>query len=199
MGRPVILGVMGAGGDGAPPGSSTYALAEALGEAVGRAGALLLNGGGDGTMEASAIGARRAGGQVIGVLRAAVEEPSEEPPAGLDLALFTGLGDGRNFLNISIADAVIALPGGAGTLSEIALALKARKRFGKPVIALGAWQFLIDRGYDLVRVDQPQDAVQRAFAMLGLPLGDRIDAPIAFPEIPDQRGHRDRLRHFVSR
>ena len=192
--RPVILGVMGAGGDGAPPGSATYALAETLGEVVGRSGAILLNGGGDGTMEASAIGARRVGGRVVGVLRASVGEPVDH----LDLALFTGLGDGRNFLNIAIADAVIALPGGAGTLSEIALALKARKRSGKPVIALRAWDFLVDQGYDLVCVDQPDDAVAQAFALLGLELGDRIEAPMAFPSMPDQLPHRESLRRFVD-
>lgn len=193
MTRPVILGVMGAGGETAPPGSSTYRLASALGEVVGRSGAILLNGGGDGTMEASATAAKRAGGRTVGLLRAA----SGETPPYLDLALFTGLDDGRNYLNVAVSDAVIALPGGAGTLSEVALALKLRHRNGKPVIALGAWRYLRDEGFDLVCVDDPADAVERAFSMLGLRLGDRIEASIDFPSMPDQGEHMDALRRFV--
>ncbi|MFN8177092.1 MAG: TIGR00725 family protein [bacterium] len=128
MARPVV-GVMG-GADAAP---ETLALAEALGAAIAAAGWILLNGGRDaGVMAASARGAARAGGLVVGVLPGR-DRRGASPD--LSVAIVTGLGDARNAVNVLSSDVVVALPGGAGTLSEIALALKA----GRPVVALG-WQ-----------------------------------------------------------
>ena len=85
-------------------------------------------------MEAACRGAKQAGGTTR-------RHPARAPIARaanpyVDVALPTGLGEARNALVVRAADAVIAVGGGYGTLSEIALALKA----GKPVIGLGTWE-----------------------------------------------------------
>ncbi len=110
-------------GDGiVSEGSRAWRLAEALGQGLVEAGHRVLTGGLGGTMEAASRGARRAAsyasGVVIGIL------PGDEPGDAnvhVDLPLATGLGHLRNAL-IAHADAVVAIGGGAGTLSEIALA-----------------------------------------------------------------------------
>jgi uncharacterized protein (TIGR00725 family) len=107
------------------------ALAEGLGAAIADAGWVLLNGGRDaGVMAASARGAAVRGGLVIGILPG--RDRGEASPH-LSVAVVTGLGDARNAVNVLSSDVVVALPGGAGTLSEVALASKA----GRPVVLLG--------------------------------------------------------------
>ena len=84
-------------------------------------------------MEAACRGAKEAGGTTVGIL------PGTDRSAAnpfVDVAIATGLGEGRNALVVRAADAVIAIGGGYGTLSEIALALKAEKR----VVGLGTWE-----------------------------------------------------------
>jgi len=83
-------------------------------------------------MAAACRGAKSARGMTIGIL------PGREPSDAnewVDVAIATGLGDGRNLVIIYTADGVLALPGKSGTLSEIAFALKIRK----PVLDLGGW------------------------------------------------------------
>ncbi len=140
--RPVI-GVMGAGECDA----ETAALAEEVGRRVAESGAVLLCGGRGGVMEAAARGAKRAGGLTIGVMpgRDALET---EPNAFVDVAIFTGMRDGRNWINVCSSDAIVAISGGYGTLSEIALALK----IGKPVVLLGSWRFESDHGLSGPRI-----------------------------------------------
>lgn len=122
-----VIGVMGTGENGD---TAALALARDLGAAIAAEGWVLLNGGrASGVMDASAAGARSRGGLVIGVL------PDEGVAAAsrhLDVAIRTGMGDGRNWINVLSSDVVVALRGGAGTLSEVALALKA----GRTVVAL---------------------------------------------------------------
>ena len=85
-------------------------------------------------MEAAARGAREAGGLTIGILPGS--SPQDSPPNPyIDIPIYTGISDGRNALNAKTSDVVIAVGGGYGTLSEIAMALKN----GKPVIALRTW------------------------------------------------------------
>ncbi|MCH8878589.1 MAG: LOG family protein [Planctomycetes bacterium] len=116
---------------GADVGAEVCALARELGKLIAERGWVLLNGGRDaGVMRASAAGAREAGGTVIGILPDA--DASRAAP-DLDYAIVTGMGDARNLINVLSSDVVIACPGGAGTLSEVALALKNNKR----VILLG--------------------------------------------------------------
>jgi uncharacterized protein (TIGR00725 family) len=106
--------------------------AEAVGGELARRGAVLVCGGLGGAMEAACRGAKQAGGTTLGIL------PGVDRGAAnrwVDLAVPTGMGEARNALVVRVADAVIAVGGGYGTLSEIALALKG----GKPVVSLGSW------------------------------------------------------------
>lgn len=123
-----VIGVMGSGSAIA---DAERARAYQLGALVAQRGWVLLTGGSAcGVMDAASRGAHEAGGLVVGVLRS---DHGHEASPHLDVAIRTGMGEARNVINVLSSDVVIALPGGAGTLSEIALALKA----GKTVIALG--------------------------------------------------------------
>jgi len=127
MSRAPVVGVMGGGEADA----ATRDLARALGAAVARAGWTLLNGGRDaGVMAASAAGAREEGGLVIGILPGA--DAADASP-DLTVAVVTGMGAARNAINVLSSDVVVALPGGAGTLSEIALA----RKLDRPLVLLG--------------------------------------------------------------
>jgi len=157
--RPVI-GVMGA----ASCDAETYALARELGRQLGAAGFVLLCGGGTGVMEAAARGATEAGGLTIGILpgRDALESP---PNPYIQVPLFTGISYARNWVNVVASDALVAVAGELGTLSEIALGLKC----GKPVVLLQSWQFEI-AGFvppsNLHRVTTPEEALARIRALL---------------------------------
>jgi uncharacterized protein (TIGR00725 family) len=142
-GRRLCIGVVGSGAED----RRTSLVAEAVGRGIARAGAVLVCGGLGGVMAAACRGARSEGGQTLGLL------PGTDRAAGnewLDLAVPTGLGEIRNALVVRAADALIAVGGEFGTLSEIALALKA----GTPVVGLDTWE--------LARAGQPVDAVIRA-------------------------------------
>lgn len=109
-------------------------LAFEIGRGIALRGAVLLCGGSTGVMEHAARGARLEGGVTLGIL------PGDDPNAAnayIDIALATGLGQGRNAVIASGAEGVIAIGGGYGTLSEIALAL----RIGRPVVGLQTWRF----------------------------------------------------------
>lgn len=127
MNRPVIVGVMGGGA--ANP--SAIQAACDLGAAIAVKGWILLNGGRNaGIMAASAKGASEAGGITVGILPDA--DPSKASPH-IHIPICTGIGSARNIINVLSSDIVVACPGGAGTISEIALALK----HGKTVITMG--------------------------------------------------------------
>jgi hypothetical protein len=124
-------------------------LAEEVGAALADAGAVVVTGGLGGVMEAASRGAKSRLGQTLGLL------PGDDRTAAngwVDIAVPTGMGELRNGLVVRSSDAVIAVGGGHGTLSEIALALKA----GKPVVGLAGWD--ID---GMVQAADPQDAVAR--------------------------------------
>lgn len=123
-----VVGVMGAG---APLDADAEQVAYALGRAIAEAGWVLLNGGrACGVMAASAHGAQDGGGFVVGVLP---DTDGHDASEHLDVAIRTGMGDGRNYVNALSSDVVVALPGKAGTLSEVCFALLA----GRVVVALG--------------------------------------------------------------
>lgn len=110
-----------------------YALAEEIGSLVAEHGAVLVCGGLSGVMEGAARGAKRAGGTTIGIL------PGHDRTRGnayLDHVITTGIGHARNLAVVSTGDAVIAVGGGYGTLSEIGLAAK----IGRPVVIVGGWR-----------------------------------------------------------
>jgi len=108
-------------------------LAEAVGEALARAGCTVITGGRDGVMAAACRGAKRAGGVTIGVLPS-YDRKDANP--WVDHVICTGMGEARNTIIVASAEAIIAIGGGLGTLSEIALALK----LGKQVIVLASWE-----------------------------------------------------------
>lgn len=123
--RKPVIGVMGAGGDAS---ASDIALAERLGELIAREGWVLLTGGRDcGVMAAANRGAKRvAGSLTVGVLPGTSESGGVCPD--VDVAIFTDMGNARNNINVLSSDVVIACgSGGAGTASEIALAIKTDK------------------------------------------------------------------------
>ena len=131
---PEVHVAVSGGGDA---GEEACRLAEQVGLELARRGAVVVTGGLGGAMAAACRGAKEGGGTTIGILpgndRAAANE-------WVDGAVPTGLGEGRNALVVRAADAVIAVAGEFGTLSEIALALK----LGRPVVGLGTWELARD-------------------------------------------------------
>ena len=153
----IYVGVVGAGS--AEPG--TLAAAEQVGGLLARAGAVVVCGGLGGVMEAACRGARSAGGTTLGILPGT---DRSEANAWVEVAIPTGLGEARNALVVRAADALIAIGGEFGTLSEIALALKT----GKPVVGLDTWE-LSRRGVqatEIVRANTPAEAVERALELV---------------------------------
>ena len=121
-----IIGVIG----DSDPDPETAALAEQAGAEIARTGAVLVCGGLGGVMQAAARGAKEAGGLTVGVL------PGYEPETAnpfIDIPIITGMGHARNVVIAATAHALIAMSGSYGTLSEIAIGLKLKKR----VVSLG--------------------------------------------------------------
>jgi uncharacterized protein (TIGR00725 family) len=120
-----MIGVIGA----AQPTPQGLALAESVGREIARRGAVLVCGGLGGVMEAAARGAVEAGGEVVGVLPGP-ESASANP--FVTIAIPTNMGHARNVIIAQTAEALIAVEGEYGTLSETAIGLK----LGKPVVVL---------------------------------------------------------------
>jgi uncharacterized protein (TIGR00725 family) len=163
MRRPVI-GVMGA----AAPSAGALVAAEELGKLIAERGWVLLTGGRSvGVMAAACAGAKQIPGSLtLGILPGAAG--GEAPD--LDIAVFTGMGEARNAINVLTSDVVVACGAeGAGTISEIALALKAEK----PVILLNpcpaAWSLFsgLAAGARLFRADSPQQVMRLLEEQLG--------------------------------
>ena len=93
---------------------------------------MVVTGGLGGVMASASRGAASAGGLVVGLLPGADRSAANE---WVTVAIPTGLGELRNGLVVRACDAMVAVGGGYGTLSEIALALKA----GKRVVGIGSW------------------------------------------------------------
>ena len=115
------------GGDPAPP--EVLAQAEALGRELARRGCTIVCGGRGGVMEAACRGAKKAGGITVGILPSA---DGRDVNRYVDVMITTGMGYARNSIVVSSADAVIAINGSTGTLSEIGMALN----FEKPVVVV---------------------------------------------------------------
>jgi hypothetical protein len=145
------IGVIGAGNCS----KETRSLAEAVGKEIATKGAVLLCGGLGGVMEAAACGAKQEGGTTIGILPGTCREDANP---WIDIAITTGMGHARNSLIAQSSDALIAISGEYGTLSEIALGLK----MGKPVIVLDCkWEI-----EGIYRVKDPQKAVEFALEII---------------------------------
>jgi uncharacterized protein (TIGR00725 family) len=138
------------------PGDATHEEADAaeqVGAGLAHAGAVVVCGGLGGVMAAACRGASRADGMTIAILPGADRAAANE---WARVVIPTGMGEMRNALVVRAADAVIAVGGAYGTLSEVALALKT----GVPVVGINTWQI-----EGVVQVGSPADAVGTALAL----------------------------------
>ena len=145
------------GGDSAPP--EVLTAAEALGRELARRGCTVVCGGRGGVMEAVCRGARTEGGHTLGILPGA--DRADSNPY-VEFPVPTGLGYARNVIVVLSGEAVVAVDGSFGTLSEIAHALQ----YGKPVIGLHTWHFQNESSGDaaVIRATDPADAAEKAVA-----------------------------------
>lgn len=148
---PPIIGVIGAG----QCDPALYQLALDVGRGIARRGAILVCGGLGGVMEAAARGAAAEGGLTLGILPG---PSTQDANLYIRVPVATDMGQARNVIIVHTADALIAVAGGAGTLSEIGHALKV----GKPVIGLQTIPNLIGVRY----VKTAPEAVQEALRLV---------------------------------
>jgi uncharacterized protein (TIGR00725 family) len=150
MTRTPYVAVVGAG-EASP---QELHVAEEIGAGLAAGGAVVVTGGLGGVMEAACRGARSRRGRTLGIL------PGDDRDAAngwVEIAVATGLGELRNGLVVRAVDAVVAVGGGHGTLSEIALALK----LGRPVVGVGTWEV-----HGVEHVSTPAEAIERISALL---------------------------------
>jgi len=127
--RRLYIGVVGSG----HADEEECSVAEEVGVRLADAGAVLVCGGLSGVMEAACRGARGRGGITVGILPGSERSDAN---AFVDVIIATGLGEARNAIVAASSDALIAVGGAFGTLSEIAFALRA----GKAVVGIGSWE-----------------------------------------------------------
>ncbi len=143
------------------PSAKETRVAEEVGRELARHGATLICGGLGGVMEAACKGASSEGGVTIGIL------PGDNCQAAnpyVQIPIATGIGYARNMAVVKSAQAVIAIGGSYGTLSEIAHALQA----GIPVIGLNTWSLSRDNQPDnsIILAQDPTDAVNKALNLI---------------------------------
>jgi len=152
--RRLVIAVIGGGNHASP---EAVALAEEVGFLIARADAVLVCGGLNGVMEAACKGARRGGGLTIGVLPG--DDPRDANPY-VDIPIVTAISTARNAIVVRTGDAVIAIDGSYGTLTEMAYAFD----FGEKVFALRTWELdKVGVSKDLIiPVTTPREAVEKA-------------------------------------
>jgi uncharacterized protein (TIGR00725 family) len=128
MDRRFMIAVIG----GRRASNRLLAVAEEVGRLIAESGAVLVCGGLHGVMEAASRGAKSVGGVTVGVLP---HDHTRDANAYIDIPVATGLGIGRNVIIARTADALVAVGGEYGTLSEIAFALQMEK----PVVGIRSW------------------------------------------------------------
>jgi uncharacterized protein (TIGR00725 family) len=135
-------------------------LAESVGELLAERGAVVVCGGLGGVMEGVCRGAKSRGGLTVGILPG---QDSSMANPWVDIPVVTGLGEARNVVVAKSAQAVIAIGGGYGTLSEIAYALKS----GIPVVGLNTWSLSKNGREDgsIVRAQSASEAVDKAISL----------------------------------
>lgn len=159
--RPSYVAVVG---DGDPRGPDAHRLlewAEEVGQSLARGGAVVVTGGLGGVMRAASQGAVGVGGETIGIL------PGSDPTEANEfvrIPIATGLGVARNLVVVTAADAVVAVGGQHGTLSEIGLAL----RMGRQVVTLASWRLESDQPVGGPRVHRARDPREAAVIALRL-------------------------------
>jgi len=154
-----IIGVFGAGN--LTDADNDWRAALSIGRYLAHKGFVVLTGGLGGIMEAASKGASEAGGITVGILPGT----RKTTPANqfVDIAVYTGMGEARNVINVKSCHAVIAIGGEYGTLSEIALALKGQC----PVILLDSWHIAphgVRKQPDWQVARSPEEAVSMAIA-----------------------------------
>jgi len=154
--RPVRIAVVGERATS----DENRASARAIGAEIGRRGGVLVCGAMGGVMEAAAEGCAAEHGLVVGIVPTA--DAADANPF-VAIPVVTGMGEGRNVIIARTAEAMIAVGGSYGTLSEIALALRA----GVPVVGLATWRFEAPaQGSDsVVRASSASEAVDRAWSL----------------------------------
>lgn len=148
--RKKIIAVIGAG----TADDAILKIAEEVGKLIAIKGAVLICGGLGGVMDTASKGAKSVGGITVGILP---QNHTKDANPNIDIPLATGFGEGRNVIIARTADAIIAVGGEYGTLSEIAFGLK----MGKPVIGIGTWDI---KG--TIKAKNAEDAVEKAFELL---------------------------------
>ena len=146
MRKKMRIGVIGGGS----PEEEFLKLAFEVGNLIAKNGAILVCGGLGGVMEAASRGAKKAGGITVGILPGKV---FQEANPYIDIPIATGMGYSRNSLVAMNSDALIAINGEYGTLTEIAFG----KIYGKRVVGIGTWDI---KG--VVPATSPEEAVKLA-------------------------------------
>jgi len=129
-------------------------LAEEVGREIARRGATLVCGGLGGVMEAAAKGAKEAGGLTVGILPGF---HSGEANPYIDVVVVTGMSYARNIIVVRSSDALIAIEGKYGTLSEIAFALQLHK----PIVGLNTWKV----SKEIISLSSPVEAVEKVIGL----------------------------------
>ncbi|MFN2520651.1 MAG: TIGR00725 family protein [Candidatus Limnocylindria bacterium] len=156
MTRPFLITVIGksAADPRDPVPLAALRAAEEVGRLCAERGAVVVSGGLSGVMEAVSRGAKEAGGLVVGILPGFEKRDAN---AYVDIALATGMGSMRNSLTVRVADAVIMISGGIGTLNELTIAY-----VDKPTVVLegtGGWSDRIrEVAYDGAHLDESRSA-----------------------------------------
>jgi len=161
--------------------SEVAKLAETVGRLLAEKGITLVCGGLGGVMEAACRGAKSKGGLTVGILPG---QDSTTANPWVDVPVVTSIGEARNLAVAKSGQAVIAIGGSYGTLSEIAYALKS----GIPVIGLHTWALSRHGEEDdsIIRVQTASEAVDKAISLAKRPRNSGIASP------PDPSGHSKR-------
>jgi uncharacterized protein (TIGR00725 family) len=146
-----IIGVIGKGDSS----EEDFRIAQEVGKEIAKNGFTLLTGGMGGVMEAACRGAKSGGGTTIGILPGSSKNDCNPY---VDYPIVTGMGHGRNIIVAGSCNAVIAIGGSFGTLSEIAFAL----RLNIPIIGLNTW----DVSTDIKKAESAQEAVHLAIKLV---------------------------------
>jgi uncharacterized protein (TIGR00725 family) len=159
--RPPHVAVIGEGDPSGPDAHRMLEWAEEAGQLLARAGVTVVTGGLGGIMRAASRGAAAAGGMTIGILPGS---DASEANDYVQQAIPTGLGVMRNLVVVTAADAVLAIGGRHGTLSEIGLAL----RMGRHVVTLSSWRIESDHRLGGPRIHRARDPREAAAMALRL-------------------------------
>ncbi len=145
-----IIGVIGT----SEASNEEYKTAEEVGREIARRKGILLCGGLGGVMEASCRGAKSEGGLTIGIIPGSSKK---EANPYVDIPIVTGISEARNIIVVRSSNAIIAIGGSFGTLSEIAFALKLEI----PVIGINTWEV----STNIKKATTPKEAVDLAFSL----------------------------------